>query len=104
MSRMTETQFLLDLSKTTKAYRWSFDGQDGKEIIGVSRSGGQVFDPITAVHRYNRCGTEFKTNVAGDTLGMSTTLVHSVQDAAAGVSNRGNAQVLRGKIRTALGI
>ncbi len=99
---MSETQFLLALNKTTKAYRWEF-GPDGKTIIGTARSGKGKFNPVTAVNRFFNRKTS-TTNAAGTKLGLSLTLVNNIVSASAGVSNRGNAQVLRGKIRQVLGI
>ena len=99
---MSETQFLLALNKTTNAYRWAF-GSDGKTIVGTARHGNGKFNPVTAVNRFMNRSTS-NTNAAGTQLGLSTTLIENIVGASAGISNRGNAQVLRGKIRQVLGI
>ena len=105
---MTETQFLLALSDTTKAYNWSLDG---KTIVAVAKNGktrGQKFDPITAVCRSTGKGTYPSTargkRTAAKKLGVNTTLTTSLTSATKACSNRGNGQVLRGRIRQVVGV
>jgi hypothetical protein len=105
---MTETQFLMALSQTTKSYRWSVEGKD---IVGTAKNGktrGKKFDPLTAVCRSTGQGTYAYTcrgrKSAASKLGIGTTLASNVSQAAKAVSNRGNGQVLRGKIRQVLGV
>ena len=46
---MNEIQFLLELQKTKKSYKWHVAGN---KIRGVARNGkdkGELFDPVTAV-------------------------------------------------------
>ena len=48
---MTESQFLVALSQTTSAYKWTVDN---KKIVGTAKNGktrGKKFDPVTAVCR-----------------------------------------------------
>ena len=100
---MTETQFLLALSQTTDAYKWSVDNN---KISGKARNGkarGEKFAPITAVCRYNGQGSLTPCKAACK-MGMTKTLASNVTDATKAKSNRGNSQVLRGKIRQVLGI
>lgn len=103
---MTEIQFLLELSKTTSAYSWSVDG---KKIVGTAKNGktkGKKFDPITAVCRSTGKGTYASTcrgkSKAATKLGVTQTLAKNVSNATQATSNRGNGQVLRGKIRQVL--
>tara|TARA_R100000808_G_scaffold16552_1_gene37291 strand:- start:2807 stop:3124 length:318 start_codon:yes stop_codon:yes gene_type:complete len=105
---MTETQFLLELSKTVGSYRWSVDG---KKIVGTAKNGktrGKKFDPITAVCRSTGKGTYASTckgkSKAATKLGVTKTLAENVSNATQGTSNRGNGQVLRGRIRQVLGV
>lgn len=105
---MTETRFILALSKTIKAYSWRIKNN---KIVGVARNGktrGQVFDPLTAVCRFKGKGT-FSNTVRGrkkaaTKIGVEEILLRNVQDAVTAKSNRGHSQTLRGKIRQALGV
>jgi len=106
MQKMNEIQFLLALQKTQKSYKWQLRG---KKIRGVARNGndrGELFDPITAVSRYTGNGTYEVTQRgrkrAGKSTGLSTTLTHNVIHASDAKSNRGNSQVLRGRIKQIL--
>lgn len=103
---MNEIQFLLALQKTQKSYKWQLRG---KKIRGVARNGndkGELFDPVTAVSRYTGNGTYEVTQRgrtrAGKSTGLSTTLTHNVIHAADAKTNRGNSQVLRGRIKQIL--
>ena len=105
---MTETRFLLALSKTTGAYNWQV--KDNK-ISGVAKNGktrGQSFDPLTAVCRSTGngpyCNSSRGRKNAGKKLGVTTVLVKNVEDATQAKSNRGNCQTLRGKMRQVLGV
>jgi len=105
---VTETQFLVELSKTTTAYSWSVDG---KQIVGTAKNGktkGKKFDPLTAVCRSTGKGTFSSTckgkSKAATKIGVTKTLAQNVSNATQAKSNRGNDQVLRGKIRQVLGV
>jgi len=106
---MNETQFILTLEKTTKAYRWSVNGKN--QLLGVARNGadrGRTFSPLTAVCRYTGNGTFRDTKrgqrSAARNLSVSTTLADNVVNAGKASSNRGNYQVLRGRMKLALGV
>ena len=104
----TETKFLLELSKTTKAYKWQVSHN---KIVGVARNGkrrGYRFDPVTALCRFNGKG-DYNNTVLGRrkaacNLGISKSMLRHVQDAVTAKSNRGHSQTLRGKIRQVLGV
>ena len=105
---MTETQFLMALSQTTKSYSWTLEG---KTIVGTAKNGktrGEKFDPLTAVCRSTGQGTYASTcrgrQRAASKMGVSPTLASNVSQAVKAASNRGNGQVLRGKIRQVLGV
>ena len=105
---MTETQFLLALSQTTKSYSWTLEG---KTIVGTAKNGktrGKKFDPVTAVCRSVGRGTYASTcsgkKKAATKIGLTTTLAENVSSATQAKSNRGNYQVLRGKMRQVLGV
>ena len=100
---MNQTLFLETLTQTTKAYSWTY--QDNR-LVGVARNGadrGTVFNPITAVARTLRLGTfpatKRGTVQAANALGLTTGTVNSVLC----TSNRGNAQVVRGRMLESLG-
>ena len=105
---MSEIQFLLALQKTKKSYKWHLRGN---KIRGIARNGkdrGETFDPVTAVSRYTGNGTYEVTQRgrkrAGKSAGLSSTLTHSVIHATDAKNNRGNSQVLRGRIKQILDI
>ena len=105
---MTETQFLMALSETTKAYKWTIDGKSFGGFAKNVKSRGEKFDPITAVCRSAGKGTYPSTargkKTAAKKLGVDTTLTSSVSVATKATTNRGNGQVLRGKIRQVVGV
>jgi len=103
---MNEIQFLLELQKTKKSYKWQLRG---KKIRGIAKNGvdkGEVFDPVTALARYTGNGTYEVTQRgrkrAGKCTGLSTTLTNTVIQAADAKHNRGGSQVLRGRIKQVL--
>tara|TARA_B100000519_G_scaffold39318_1_gene28999 strand:+ start:121 stop:441 length:321 start_codon:yes stop_codon:yes gene_type:complete len=103
---MNEIQFLLELQKTKKSYKWHVAGN---KIRGVARNGkdrGELFDPVTAVTRYTGNGTYEVTQRgrkrAGRSAGLSTTLTNTVMNASDAKYNRGGSQVLRGRIKQIL--
>ncbi len=105
---MTESQFLVALSQTTDAYKWSVTN---KKIVGTAKNGktrGKSFDPVTAVCRSTGKGTYSSTcrgkKQAATKLGLTTVLAENVSNAAQAKSNRGNYQVLRGKMRQVLDV
>ena len=105
---MTETQFLIALSQTTSAYKW---GVEGKTIVGTAKNGksrGKKFDPVTAVCRSTGKGPYASTckgkKTAASKLGLTSTFTTNVTSATTAKSNRGNYQVLRGKIRQVLDV
>ena len=105
---MTQQEFYEALSKTTKAYSWSIE--DNK-ITGTVRSGkdkGQTVSPVTAVCRSKGHGvyrpTKAGTRTAAKKLGLSSGFTSSAYEATTGSTNRGNGQVVRGRVRQALGL
>lgn len=101
---MKQEQFLQSLSQITNSYNWSYEGN---RIVGVARNGsdrGKTFNPVTAVARSTRAGTYANTKrgttQAASRLGLSSGTASSVLC----TSNRGNAQVVRGRILNSLGM
>ena len=105
---MVSSEFYSTLASLPSSY--SFDLQ-GKQITGTTNRGsarGVAFNPVTAV-AYRSTGQVYGTNKretlkAGKALGLTREFTSHVYNATAGVSNRGNTQVVRGKIRSALEI
>jgi len=101
---MNQTQFLDQLTQMRNSYTWTYHNN---QVRGVARNGkdkGTPHNPITAVARTTRQGT-FKptargTSQAAKAIGVSGGMVSSLLCS----SNRGNAQVLRGRILQSLGI
>ena len=104
---MTQKEFFKELSRTTKSYSWDVT-KTGK-ITGTAKNGksrGDSVDPITAVCRYTGNGS-YSSNKTGRTragkqLGLTTGFVTSVGAAVNNTSNRGNGQVVRGRVKKAL--
>gem|GEM_PF-1428763 len=102
--RMSQEQFLNALFGMTKAYRWSYEGN---RVLGVARNGadrGRTFNPITAMARTMRVGTfgnsRRETQRAARLLGLTPATATAILS----VSNRGNAQVVRGRVLETLGL
>lgn len=103
---MESNEFYTALTKLPKSY-FNTEGTLTGEITG-GQYRGEIVNPVTAV-AYKATGTVYGTNKretlrAGRALGLNTDFVNHVYNATAGVSNRGNTQVVRGKIRSALGV
>lgn len=101
---MNQTQFLNQLSLVSNSYKWT---HNGTTLIGVAKNGnarGIKFNPITALARSKRLGewrnNEAGTKAAGRALGLSCTTIHSILSS----NNRGNAQVVRGRMLSSLGL
>ena len=105
---MTEIQFLLTLSQTTKSYNWYLDGNKIRAKARNGRDRGEVFDPVTAVARFTGHGTygvnQKGRKAAGKATGLTSSLTTSVVNATEAKSNRGNGQALRGRIRQVLNV
>ena len=105
---MESNEFYSTLSSLPKSYNF---GVQDKKITGTTSRGsarGVTFNPVTVV-AYRETGEVYGTNKrdtlrAGKALGLTREFTNHVYNATAGVSNRGNTQVVRGKIRSALGV
>jgi len=105
---MESSEFYNTLADLPQSYRF---GVVDNTIVGSSNRGkakGITFNPVTAV-AYRKTGEVFGTNKretqkAGKALGLTREFTNHVYNATTGGSNRGNAQVVRGKIRSALGV
>jgi hypothetical protein len=103
---MESKEFYTALSRLPKSY-FSTEGTLTGEITG-GQYRGETVNPVTAV-AYKATGTVYGTNKretlrAAKVLGLNRQFTNHVYNATTGVSNRGNTQVVRGKIRSALGV
>jgi hypothetical protein len=105
---MKSTDFYSELKSLPTTFNWSIS--DSNTIIGDGRRHlkGVTFNPITAI-AYRITGNLYESNKrdthrAGKAIGLSNEFVEHVYDATKSSYNRGNAQVVRGKIRSALGV
>ena len=106
---MERSDFYCSLSKLPRTYNWNVE--DNKTIAAVKTRGpakGKTFNPVTAIAHKSGLGifghTKRDTLKAGTALGLPREFTSHVYAATTSVSNRGNAQVVRGKIRSALEI
>lgn len=105
---MESNEFYTTLASLPKSYNF---GVVDNTIVGSTNRGtakGVTFNPVTVV-AFRQTGEVFGTNKrdtlkAGKALGLTREFTNHVYNATTGVSNRGNAQVVRGKIRSALGV
>ena len=105
---MESNEFYSTLASLPQSYQ--FDVEDNT-IVGTSKRGktrGVSFNPVTVL-AYRQTGEVYGTNKretlkAGRVLGLTRVFTTHVYNATAGVSNRGNTQVVRGKLRSALGV
>ncbi len=105
---MRSTDFYESLASLPTTYRF---GVEDNTILGTTNRGsarGETFNPITAL-AYRHTGEVYGTNKretlkAGRALGLTREFSSHVYNATTSKSNRGNAQVVRGKIRSALGV
>ena len=105
---MESREFYTSLASLPKSYSF---GVEQKTITGSTTRGkgrGLTFNPVTVL-AFRETGEVFGTNKretlkAGKALGLTREFTTHVYNATTSVSNRGNAQVVRGKIRSALEI
>jgi len=94
------------LTELPKCYSWTRENNNivAKKIRGTSK--GTVFNPITAVASSRGLGTYMNnkkdTMKAGTQLGLPRNFTSTVYDATNARSNRGNTQVVRGRILSRL--
>lgn len=105
---MKSTEFYADLSQLPSSYRWDLDGNviSGTRTRGAGS--GSPLNPVTALATYklgvSYGNTKRDTRRAGNALGLTKEFADNVYDASCGVNNRGYVQIVRGRIRSSLGI
>jgi hypothetical protein len=103
---MNNSQFFEKLENVASAYHWDVDGNKVFAEIQSGRFKGRTLNPITALahkagfglFQNNRESTEFAARL----LGISRRQARHIYSATLGTHNRGNTQVVRGRIRSAL--
>jgi hypothetical protein len=103
---MEQNEFYTALAKLPNSY-FNTEGELTGSIAG-GQYRGETVNPVTAV-AYKATGTVYGTNKretlrAGKALGLNRLFAETVYNATTSVSNRGNTQVVRGKIKSALGV
>lgn len=103
---MERSDFYEALESISNQYNWNIDGN---QIVGQGRTRGSVYNPVTALARsmrvYSANGSNKRETLkAGTAMGLPREFTEQVYNATIGSSNRGNAQVVRGRIRRALGV
>jgi hypothetical protein len=103
---MESNEFYTALTRLPNSY-FSTEGELTGSIAGGQHR-GETVNPVTAV-AYKATGTVYGTNKretlrAGKALGLNRHFTETVYNATTGGSNRGNTQVVRGKVRSALGV
>lgn len=93
------------LSLVSRHFDWRIE--DDNTIVAVG-SRGQRYNPVTAVaktlgHRING-NNKRETLKAATAIGLPRSYAESVYNATKGAYNRGNTQVIRGRLRSALGL
>jgi hypothetical protein len=103
---MESKEFYTALTRLPNSY-FNTEGELTGSIAG-GQYRGEAVNPVTAV-AYKATGTVYGTNKrgtlqAGRALGLNKNFTETAYNAITGGSNRGNTQVVRGKIRSALGV
>ena len=106
---MQISEFYDSLSNVSSTYNWSVSSQQTIGATGTrGKTKGVTVNPVTAVAHRNGLGTfgsnKRETMKAGKALGLTKTFTENVYQATTNHSNRGNSQVVRGRILSALEI
>lgn len=104
---MNYSEFFDRLDSIALSYHWDVD--DNNKIVATIQSGparGFTLNPITALAHKSGLGffrnTREDTEFAASFLGLSRQFARHIYSATLGTYNRGNTQVVRGRIRSAL--
>jgi hypothetical protein len=99
-------EFFDRLTGVSSAYHWGVDHNKVEAVIRSGPNRGHTLNPVTALAHKSGFGlfdnTRNGTEQAASLLGLSRTTARQVYSATLGTHNRGNTQVLRGRIRSAL--
>lgn len=103
---MNYSEFFDRLSNLANAYHWDINENRVSATIQSGNYKGFTLNPITALAHKSGFGlfsnTREDTEFAARLLGIPRTTARNVYSATLATYNRGNTQVLRGRIRSAL--
>jgi hypothetical protein len=103
---MNHYEFFDRLTGVASAYRWDVDHNRVEAVIRSGPNRGRTLNPVTALAHKSGFGlfdnTRNGTEQAASLLGLPRRAARQVYSATLGTHNRGNTQVLRGRIRSAL--
>ena len=103
---MNSHDFFDRLDNVAYAYRWNVEDNKVNATIQSGPNSGFTLNPITALAHKSGLGifdnTRDGTELAASSLGIPRKLARQIYSAIVGHTNRGNVQVFRGKIRSAL--
>lgn len=103
---MNVNEFLNGLENISSSYRWDLEGGKVTARIKSGPNRGLTLNPITAIAHKAGFGfiknTREGTELAGSLIGLTRRQTRNLYSAILGTYNRGNTQVVRGKIRSAL--
>ena len=103
---MNTVDFFERLYNVAEAYHWDLSGNKVTATVQSGPHRGETLNPITAVAHKAGLGvfdnTRDGTEYAASELGLSRDFARSVYSETLATYNRGNTQVLRGRIRSAL--
>lgn len=103
---MKQNDFFNKLYNISGSYHWDVQN---KKVVATIQSGphrGRTLNPLTALAHKSGFGlfdnTRDDTIHAASLLGIPRNVARQIYSATLGTYNRGNTQVVRGKIRSAL--
>lgn len=103
---MNYSEFFDRLSNVANSYSWDISGNKVNATIQSGYYKGWTLNPITALAHKSGFGffnnTREDTEFAARLLGISRSFARNIYSATIGTYNRGNTQVVRGRIRSAL--
>lgn len=103
---MNYSEFFDRLSNVSNSYQWNISDNKVVATIQSGYNRGLTLNPITALAHKSGFGffnnTREDTEFAARLLGISRSIARNVYSATLGTYNRGNTQVVRGRIRSAL--
>ena len=106
MSDVNNLNFFQILKAAKKSFDWNVDEENNI----VATSGKSVYNPITAVATFIGVNTRGYSHNKRDTLrlaksiGLDYSFAEQVYDAAKCLKHRGQTQIVRGRMRNALGL
>ena len=105
---MNRAEFYQTLNSLPKCYSWTRNGKSLTAVKSRGISKGIVFNPVTAVAHRLGLGTftnnKKSTLKAGTALGLPREFTSHIYDATQGLTNRGNTQVVRGRLLSQIGL